>query len=308
LFREGRFQEAVELYSSAIDRKERLEFLDPRFFSNRASAYLRLRLFEEALEDAKVYISKRPKCCKGYARKALASHGLNDMMGAEFAAAQTYNLAREIFSKYDPFKKFSYLEKCTRFCYSDSDLLQDLNTMSPGKRVISLYPGIYEITREVDFDNCIVLGCVEQSQDSRKQVHFKGSSDAFVHTKCALGNLNFLFDQGNFQCLPTSVTILYNCSFTSRNSLMPSFKTLVVTKVENCDFRNSCAGGFLCIAGASDVENCTFSNNGKAGLEVRQGGTLLAKNVYSYNNRHGLLVGPKAKKCVLANSQINCNV
>jgi hypothetical protein len=88
---------------------------------------------------------------------------------------------------------------------------------------------------------------------------------------------------------------------------MPSFKTLVVTKVENCDFRNSCAGGFLCIAGASDVENCTFSNNGKAGLEVRQGGTLLAKNVYSYNNRQGLLVGPKAKKCVLANSQINCN-
>jgi tetratricopeptide (TPR) repeat protein len=148
LFREGRFQEAVELYSSAIDRKERLEFLDPRFFSNRASAYLRLRLFEEALEDAKVYISKRPKCCKGYARKALASHGLNDMMGAEFAAAQTYNLAREIFSKYDPFKKFSYLEKCTRFCYSGSDLLQALNTMPSCKRVLFLYPGTYEITRD----------------------------------------------------------------------------------------------------------------------------------------------------------------
>jgi hypothetical protein len=87
---------------------------------------------------------------------------------------------------------------------------------------------------------------------------------------------------------------------------MPSFQTSGVTKVENCDFRNFCAGGFLCIFRASDVENCTFSNNGKAGLEV-PGGTLLAKNVYSYNNRQGLLVGPKAKKCVLANSQINCN-
>jgi hypothetical protein len=31
------------------------------------------------------------------ARKALALHGLDDKLGAEFAAAQTYNLAQEIF-------------------------------------------------------------------------------------------------------------------------------------------------------------------------------------------------------------------
>ena len=308
LFREGRFQEAVKAYSTGINRDDKLEFLDPRFFSNRASAYLRLQLYEKALEDANVYISKRPRCWKGYARKALALHGLNDELGAELAASQTYNLARDVFSNYAPFEKFSYLQPCTTFCHSNFDLERALKTMSSDKRVIFLYPGIYEITGKVDFENCIILGCVEQPQDSRIRVKVKGNSDVLVHTKCALVNLNFLFDKGHFQCLPTSIAILYNCSFTSRNSLnRSSFKTLGVTKVENCDFRNSCSGGFLCIAGASNVENCTFSNNGRAGLEVRQGGTLVAKNVYSYNNRQGLLVGPQAKTCVLTNSQINCN-
>jgi parallel beta-helix repeat protein len=307
LFGEGRFQKAVEAYSSAIDRKKKLEFLDPRFFSNRASAYLRLHLYEKALEDAKAYISKCPKCWKGYARKTLALHGLNDELGAELAASQTYNLAREVFSKYDPFKKFSYLEKCARFCYSGSDLLQALNTMPSCKRVLFLYPGTYEITRDVVFDNCVVLGCGDQTQDSRIRVSVKDDSRLFVHTKCALANMSFLFDQGNANLLPTSVALLYNCGFSSRNLSYPSLNALGVTKVENCDFRDSGAGGFLCVAGAAKVENCTFSNNGLAGLEVRQGGTLLAKNVHSYNNRQGLLVGPKAKKCVLTNSQMNCN-
>ena len=304
LFLEDRFQEAIQVYSSAIDKTK--EFPDPRFFSNRASAYLRLQLYEKALEDAKAYISRSPKCWKGYARKALALHGLNDELGAELAASQTYNLARDVFSKYDPFKKFSYLEKSARFCYSDSDLLHALNDMPAGKRVIFLYPGTYEITEEVVFDNCIVLGCGDQAQDSRIRVSVKENSNVYVDAKCSLVNLSFQFDQGNTNLLPTSVSLLYNCGFSSRNLSYPALDASGVTKVENCDFRNSGAGGFLCV-GTANVENCTFSNNGKAGLEVREGGTLVAKNVYSYNNRQGLLVGPQAKMCVLTNSQINCN-
>ncbi len=305
LFLEGRFQEAIQVYSSAIDKTK--EFPDPRFFSNRASAYLRLQLYEKALEDAKAYISRSPKCWKGYARKALALHGLNDELGAELAASQTYNLARDVFSKYDLFKKFSYLKKCARFCYSVSDLLHALNDMTPGKRVIFLYPGAYEIAGAVVFDNCIVLGCGHQAQDSRIRVSVKDNSTVLVNRKCSLANLSFQFDQGNTNLPQTSATLLYNCGFSSRNLSYPALDAAGVTKVENCDFRNSGAGGFLCV-GAANVENCTFSNNGKAGLEVREGGTLVAKNVYSYNNnKQGLKVGPQAKTCVLRNSQINCN-
>jgi parallel beta-helix repeat protein len=106
--------------------------------------------------------------------------------------------------------------------------------------------------------------------------------------------------------------VIYNCGFSSRNSICAALQVSGETKVENCDFRNSSAGGLLCadtdsFDGVASVENCTFSNNGKAGLEVCKGGTLLAKNVNSYNNRQGLLIGPQAKKCVLTDSQINCN-
>ena len=309
LFRQGRFHEAVEVYSSGIDMKKGSAFLDPRFFSNRSSAYLRLELYEEALEDAKAYISVRPKCWKGYARKALALHGMDCEFNAEMAAAQTYSLAPEVFSRYDPFKKFSYLEKYTTKCHSASDLLHGLINGRPAVRVIFLYPGVYEITKDVEFRNCIVLGCVDQPDGSTVQIKFEGNSKAFVLTKCALVNLNFLFDQSQLQFLQNSIGIICNCSFTNNTSLdSASCVSLGLTKVEKCDFVSSCAGGFLCENGTSHVENCTFSNNRRAGLEVRKDGILLAKNVHSFNNGQGLLIGPKAKKCVLTNSQINCNL
>ena len=306
LFREGHFKEAVEVYSSVINREEKLEFVDPRFFSNRASAYLRLQHYENALKDAKAYISRRPNCWKGYARKALALYCLNDKLGAELAACQTYNLDRDVLSKYQLFEKFSYLEKCFRFCYSNADLLHALKmpAIPRGKTVIFLYSGTYKITKDIVFDNCIVLGCEE---DTRIQVHFKNDSNAFVLSKCILGNLSFLFDQGITLLRPTSNTVIYNCSFSSQNLKYPSLHVSGVTKVDKCDLRSCGAGGILCVTGVAKVENCTFSNNGKAGLEVCDGGTLLAKNVHSYNNKFGLLVGPEAKKCILTNSHISCN-
>ena len=309
LFRENRFHEAVEVYSSGIDMKKGSAFLDPRFFSNRSSAYLKLKLYEKALEDAKAYISVRPKCWKGYARKALALHGMDREFNAEMAAAQTYSLAPEVFSRYDPFKKFSYLEKCTTKCHSASDLLHSLMNGGPAVRVIFLHPGVYEITKDVEFGNCIVLGCIDQPDGSTVQIKFEGYSKAFVLTKCALVNLNFVFDENQLQFLQNSIGIICNCSFTNNTSInSPLCVSLGLTEVEECNFISSCAGGFLCENGTSHVENCTFSNNRAAGLEVRKDGILLAKNVHSFNNGQGLVIGPKAKRCVLTNSQINCNL
>ncbi|XP_028405266.1 uncharacterized protein LOC114527776 [Dendronephthya gigantea] len=312
LFLEGRFEEAVEVYSGVINGNDKPELFDPSFFSNRASAYLRLKLWKEALQDAKAYISHRPKCWKGYARKALALHGLDDLAGAELAAAQAYNLCRDVFSKEGPFKKFSYLQNCAKFCNSDSELLDSLQTSVVGKSLIFLSPGTYNITKDVFLMNFIIVGCANQSglnedQDSRIRINFKDSSKLFVFEQCGLADLSFLFNQGNTLTQPTSITVLYNCSFSSRNVKMPSLQISGVAKVEKCEFNNSAAGGLLCV-GVSDIENCTFSYNGKAGLEVREGGTMTARNAYSYNNRQGVLVGPRAKQCVVVGSQLNCNV
>ena len=305
LFRNERFEEAVEVYSSVINCKEKLVSLDPRFFSNRASAYLRLQLYEKALEDAKTYISRCPKCWKGYARKALALKGLNDELGAELAACQSYNLFPDVFGQYLPLNAFSYLEKYVRFCYSTADLLLALDMLS-SKTVIFLYPGTYEITKHFTFMNSVVVGC---EQDTRIQIRVKNDSQVFVHSKCILANLNFQFDQGNTILQPASHTLIYNCGFSSRSLRNPSLQASGETKVEKCHFRNSGAGGFLCGGnyGVAIVENCTFSDNGLSGLEVREGGTLLAKNVNSYNNKTGIVVGPGVSKCVLTHSQINGN-
>ena len=134
-------------------------------------------------------------------------------------------------------------------------------------------------------------------------------SFCLAHAKCALVNLNIFFDENQLQFLQNSIGIICNCSFTNNTSLnSPLCVSLGLTKVEECNFVSSCAGGFLCENGTSHVENCTFSNNRAAGLEVRKDGILVAKNVHSFNNGQGLLIGPKAKRCVLTNSQNNCNL
>ena len=313
LFLHDHVEEAVKVYSSVIDRKEKPKLLDPRFFSNRASAYLRLQLYDKALEDANAYILQRPKCWKGYARKALALHGLNDVLGAELAAAQTYSLCKDVFSSYKLFHKFSYLQHSSIFCRSNSELLASLTScIDSSKRFIFLYPGIYDITEDVVLLSCALVGCVDQcvdeGKDSKILINFKGHSNFFVFAECVLANIEFILDKGTGHLQPTSNTVLYNCSFSSGSAINPSLQALGESKVEKCVFQNSGAGGLLCATtGTSDIENCTFSNNGKAGLEVREGGTLLAREVYSYNNLQGLLIGPKATKCILTNSQINCN-
>jgi parallel beta-helix repeat protein len=302
LFLDGRYQEAIDVYSSAIDRKDKSKLFDPRFFSNRASAYLRLGRYHDALEDAKAYISQSPKCWKGYARKALALHGINDELGAKLAACQTYILNPEVLTEYKLFEKFSYLKQCIMY---SSNLVHTLES-AVGETVVCLRPGTYDISQDVSFQDCIVLGFDEKSSDmSKVKVNFVGLSSARVVGKCAFANLQFVFELGHCRCLDNSKVAFQNCSFTSRNEEHASLDTAGVTTVENCEFKNCNAGGLRCVRGSVNVENCTFYGNKKAALQVREGGTLLARNVNMHHNHQGLKIGPKAKKCFFGNSQVN---
>jgi parallel beta-helix repeat protein len=300
LFGKGRYQEAVDLYSGAIERKNESKFLDPRFFSNRASAYLRLGRYYDALEDAKAYISQSPKCWKGYARKSLALHGLNDELDAKLAACQTYILNPEVLTEYKLFsEKFSDLKQCIMYPVRALE-----SAMS--EKVICLRPGTYDISQNVSFQDCIVLGFDEKSSDmSKVKVNFVGLSSAHVVGRCAFANLEFVFQQGHCHCLDNSTVAFQNCSFTSHSEKCPSLDTAGVITVENCEFKNCNAGGLLCVRGCLSVENCTFYGNKKAALEVRESGTLLARNVNMHHNYQGLRIGPKAKKCILSKSQVN---
>jgi parallel beta-helix repeat protein len=302
LFVEGRYQEAVDLYSGAIDRTNESKFLDPKFFSNRASAYLRLGRYHDALEDAKAYISQSPKCWKGYARKALALHGLNDELGAILAACQTFILNPEVLTEYKLFEKFSYLKRCIMY---SSNLIDALES-AVGERVISLRPATYDISQNVSFQDCIVIGFDDKSSDmSKTKLNFVNGSGALAIGRCAFANLEFVFQQGHCMFHDYSKVFVQNCSFTSHNEKYPSLDTAGVTTVENCEFKNCNAGGLLCVRGSLNVENCTFYGNKKAALEVRESGTLLARNVNMHHNYQALRIGPKAKKCIMSDSQVN---
>ncbi|XP_046851836.1 uncharacterized protein LOC124445170 [Xenia sp. Carnegie-2017] len=309
LFQENRLEEAVKLYSSVISRNGKDDGFDPRFFSNRASAYLRLGQFKKALQDAEHYISKLPNCWKGYARKALALKGLEDRLGAEMAACQAYYLLPNIFEKYEPFKEFSYLQQHVTHCDSTEQFLLAVNGHRDlsNTQVLFLQPGTYHINKEsINLYNIIVIGCPEDMKNGKITMKLKGSIFIRVFERCAVANMEFLFEQGNFISKFSFEAFISNCSFTSSNKAIPSFQSEGFVKIENSCFSNCGAGGLLCL-GTSSLRNCLFFGNGKSGLEVREGGVLTAENIYSYNNVGGLLVGPRAKKCHIANSKLYCN-
>jgi hypothetical protein len=63
---------------------------NPLLLTNRSMVYIKLKQYENALKDANDYITRRPDCWRGYARKALALDGLNEKASAEIAAALAF--------------------------------------------------------------------------------------------------------------------------------------------------------------------------------------------------------------------------
>jgi tetratricopeptide (TPR) repeat protein len=123
LFKKGFYNDALKIYCDAIDISKNTAFFDVRFLSNRASVYLKLGQYDEALQDAEEYILQRPKCRRGYARKALAFVQLKDMHGAYVAASLAYYYKRNIFHDFEPFQVIfdSSLEKSLYVCHNTSN-------------------------------------------------------------------------------------------------------------------------------------------------------------------------------------------
>ncbi|KAI2467103.1 TPR-like protein [Annulohypoxylon bovei var. microspora] len=73
-FKEQDFPGAVEAYSEMIKRSPE----DPRGYSNRAAAFVKLFEFPSALEDCNAAIKKDPKFIRAYIRKAQIYFGMRD--------------------------------------------------------------------------------------------------------------------------------------------------------------------------------------------------------------------------------------
>ena len=65
-FKAGKFPQAIEEYTEAINR----EPTNPTYYSNRAAAYQKLMDFQKAVEDSKLALKQDPKFTKAWMRKA----------------------------------------------------------------------------------------------------------------------------------------------------------------------------------------------------------------------------------------------
>ena len=321
-FKESRFKESIEFYSSAIKMSKSSNLFDPMFLSNRASAYLKLGQYESALKDAENYIRQCPECWRGYARKALALNGLKEEVPAKLAAALAFYRDRSLFREFQPFKKeFPELENCISVCGNSSELVSSLPSatlrMSTAKvdKILVLKPWNFLVSAESvdcskiyddDLQRLIVGSCFLLGVESGVTLSFQGSFSVLFQT-CMAANLTFRFDQGNCYADFRSFVKLSNCSFSSQNKSLPGFSTKGQLNVDNCSFKN-CKGGGLLVGGIAEVNDSVFSGNGSAGLEVCEGGRLKAKNCGLYGNKQGLLIGPEAGMCSVLDCQVYDNV
>ena len=129
LYKEGCYKEAVEVYSEALEAYDEGKQPDPRLLNNRATAYLKLRNFQQCLQDSEEYIKILPTCWKGYTRKALALKGLGLHFPAICSAAIAYyhdasscrhfkpfvNVFKDLDGKWEVVDSSGSLQRCLKF-------------------------------------------------------------------------------------------------------------------------------------------------------------------------------------------------
>ena len=327
LFKNGSYDDALKMYCDAIDMSKNTAFFDVRLLSNRASVYLKLRQYEAALQDAEEYILQRPKCWRGYARKALALVELEDEQGACVAAPIAYYYERNVFRNYGPFmRKFgSSLEMRLFVCRDISDFSdalwmvrflnfeRNLSTKNSYLPVIVVGKGDYLVsshTIESDLfvddgkalllKNCLLVGSEDKCSVTFDDNHHVVFAEVFMAY-----NVSFHSRFTNCHFLPDSVVKLTHCSFESSNPTYTSLFCKGKLKAEFCKFYNCTMGGLL-VVGDAEIEKSEFFGNAVA-LEVREGGRLVVRKSKMYGSLQGLLIGPQAEECIVEDCEIYDN-
>ena len=317
-FRKGNFQKAVEIYSSAIKLTNGMSCFDPTLLSNRASAFIRLENFENGLKDAEDYILHRPNCWKGYARKALALHGLKRLWDAACAAALAYYFERNIFSKFEPFKKlFLSLKDRIHICgTSISSLVAPIlqcnfrsQTQADVPRKIVIFePGEYVFKTHMYICNSILIGIKDSETKRSPLLSLQGRSRMLSSGRIIGENVSFAFDTGYWQTGVNSNGTFVNCNFTSNAEQKgQAFLSFGDTTFTNCRFEN-CKEDALRIMGKSLVQKCVFSANGFCGVQVSENGQLeIMKECKIHGNMSGVYMGPNAGPCSIVDCEIYDN-
>ena len=309
-FKECRYKEALDAYSTAINLAgDCKDAFNPLLLTNRATVYIKLEQYEEALKDANDYITCRPDCWRGYARKAVALHGLGEKITAEIAVALAFYYNKAIFSDFAPFREtFSDLQSRVFVCNSVYELQEAIYMRSVNEnlsKILVLGSEEYILNSNTfvePWNNCILVGTRDNP------VSLKSNNGIFL-LKCMLTNLSFCFDEGGLCCFPGSFVKILKCNFTSNDVNIAAVATEGNFNAEHCNFANSSSGLVCSGQGNAVIVDCSFYNNRKTVTEVRKGGKLHLKRCHVYNNANcGLLIGAETSKCRVYDCVVHENV
>ena len=317
-FKKGNFEKAVETYSSAITLTDNTSSFDPTLLSNRASAFIRLEKFENALRDAEVYISHRPDCCKGYTRKALALVGLNRHWDAYCAAALAYYYERDIFSKFEQFKNV-FLPLKDRICVRSASITSHLalilhcnsgsgNETDIPRKIILLESGDYLFETQVHICDSILIGINDTASKPTALLHIQGRSNFLFFSRRILAeNVSFLLDSGCVETNNNSNANFVNCHFTGNGEHCDQvFLSFGNTTFTACHFEN-CKRNALRILGKSFVKKSVFSANNECGVQIAANGELEMMNCKVHGNKVGIHMGQESGNCRIVDCEIYDN-
>ena len=316
-FKEGRYKEALGAYNSAIDfAKKCNNAFNPLLLTNRATVYIKLEQYEDALKDANDYITRRPYCWRGYARKASALDGLNEKVSAEIAAALAFYHSRPIFSEFSPFEEsFFDLQKRIFVCDTVDQLISNAGVSQKVETnlltILVLGSKDYVLNSDVVGGGIVLRNCILVGARINCSVLLTcgGNTSVYLFNKCMITNLSFYLEEGQVSGRRGSLVKVLNCNFTSKDNNDPIVASEGEFNAERCNFSNGKNCGLICFGpGKMVVVDCSFCNNGKAGLAVRDGGTLIVKSSRIYNNpMHGCYIVHEASSCVVVNCDIHHN-
>jgi tetratricopeptide (TPR) repeat protein len=218
-FKEGRYKESLDAYSSAIDLAQKCNTaFNPLLLTNRAAVYIKLGQYEDALKDANDYITRRPDCWRGYARRARALDGLNEKGSAEIAAALAFYQNRAIFSDFSPFKEsFFDLQKHIFVCDTVDQLISNAK-LSPKEEanlvtILVLGSKGYILNSDLVLSNCILVGARINCSVVLK---FGGNTSVYLFNKCMITNLSFYLEKGQVSGRRGSLVKVLNCNLPAK--------------------------------------------------------------------------------------------
>ena len=154
--------------------------------------------------------------------------------------------------------------------------------------------------------NALPIGdCILAGTESDCSVSFDdGIHVVFVKAFIAY-NVSFHSRNTNCHFLSGSTVKLSHCYVESSHNHGTSFCCFGDLRADFCTFHDCTMGGLL-VTGNAEIENSEFFGNAVA-LEVREKGGLVVKKCKMYGNNQGLLIGPRAKKCVVEDCELYDN-